>query len=71
MASDQLPSLASGFSGESSEESVGSSTSGAGLTANTECVSESGLWLDGERALVDNVALRFSAGKQEQNSRPE
>lgn len=38
----QLPSLALGFSGEASE-SEGACTGGAGLTGNTESVSESEL----------------------------
>lgn len=65
-ASLQLPSRASGFSGEASE-SEGGCTSVAGLRGNTESVSEYGLWLDGEQHALDNrVAFRFSAGKQKQ-----
>lgn len=61
--SGQLPSLPRGSSGETSKESEGS-TGTAGLTGNTESVSEFWLWLDGERALDDNMAFRFSAGKK-------
>lgn len=54
-----VPSLDSGFSGEASaSERVCSGV--MGLTGNTE--SESGLRLDGEWALDDSVAFRFSAG---------
>lgn len=64
-SSVQLFSLASGISGEASEEFERVSTSGAGLTGNTESgVSVSGLSLDGKQVLDDSVAFRFSAGKQ-------
>lgn len=63
-SSVQLPSLASGASGEGSEDSEDvTSVSGAGLTGNTESVSESGLLMDGERTLDVSTAFRFSAEK--------
>lgn len=62
-ASFQLPSAASGVSGEVSE-SEGGCNGVEGLRGNTESVSESELWLDGEQAFEDSVAFRFSAGKQ-------
>ena len=61
----QLPSPAPGVLGEASE-SDGGGAGAAGLTGNTESVSESGLGLDGEQALEDSVAFRFLAGTQKQ-----
>lgn len=57
-ASVQPPSTVSGSPGEASE-SEGVSR---GVRGNTESVSESRLWLDGERARDNSTALRFSAG---------
>lgn len=56
-----VPSLISGFSSEASA-SDRVCTGVMGLTGNTESASKSGLRHDGEQALDDSVAFRFSAG---------
>lgn len=63
-----VPSLASGFSSEASV-SDRVCTGVMGLTGNTESASESGLTHDGEWALDDSVAFRFSAGNQAKKKR--
>lgn len=55
-----VPSVDSGFSGAASV-SEGVCVTGTGLTGNTDSVSECGLSLDGEPALDDSAACRFSA----------
>lgn len=65
-ASIQLPSAASGLSGESSEKSdVGS----VGVSGSGQSVSESWLDSDGEQASEDNVAFSFLAAKRKESKR--
>lgn len=61
-----VPSVTSGFSGEASvSERV--CVTGKGLTGDTESASDRGLSLDGESALDDSAAFRFSAENKSNN----